>query len=67
MIVMVKANVCPQCGSRKYKLHIPETSLWKCEKCGYQGTIVIEDGNLEKKVKEARKMDKLQKKLLRGR
>ena len=67
MMYMAKANVCPQCGSRKFKLRIPETSLWKCEKCGYQGTIVIEDGNLEKKVKEARKMDKLQKKLLRGR
>ncbi len=62
---MVKANVCPQCGSRKFKLRIPETSLWKCEKCGYQGTIVIEDGNLGKKVKEARKMEKLQKKLFR--
>jgi len=64
---MTKANVCPQCGSRKFKLSIPQTSLWKCEKCGYQGSVVIEDGDLEKKVKEARKMDKLQKKLLRGR
>lgn len=52
---MPKANVCPQCGSRKYKLRIPETSLWKCEKCGYQGTIVIEDGNLEKRLKKQEK------------
>ncbi|MDG3547718.1 hypothetical protein [Methanobacterium formicicum] len=66
-MLMVKSNVCPQCGSRKYKLRIPETSLWKCENCGYTGSVVIEDGNLERKVKEARKMDKLQKKLFRGR
>lgn len=64
---MSKKKSCPNCGSKKYKIHIPQTGLWKCEKCGYEGGVVIEDGNLEKQVKEARKMDKLQRKLLKGR
>lgn len=64
---MSKTMTCPQCGSRKYKLHIPQTSLWKCENCGYQGSVVIEDGNLEKKLKESKKMEKIQKKMLRRR
>lgn len=63
---MTKINSCPRCGSKKYKLQIPQTSQWKCESCGYQGPVVIEDGNLEKHVREAKKMDKLQKKMLRG-
>ncbi|MGZ4857153.1 MAG: hypothetical protein ACXVZU_02170 [Methanobacteriaceae archaeon] len=60
---MAKVNSCPQCGSKKIKLHVPQTSIWKCEKCGYQGSVVIEDGNLEKQIKETRKMEKLRKKL----
>jgi len=64
---MTKVNSCPQCGSKKIKWHVPQTSTWKCENCGYQGSVVIEDGNLEKQIKEARKMEKLSKKLLRRR
>jgi ribosomal protein L37AE/L43A len=60
---MAKVNSCPQCGSKKIKLHVPQTSIWKCEKCGYQGSVVIEDGNLEKQIKETKKMEKLSKKL----
>ncbi|BDZ69338.1 hypothetical protein [Methanobacterium ferruginis] len=63
---MTKTRSCPRCGSKKYKIHIPQTGIWKCENCGYQGSVVIEDGNLEKQVKESKKMEKLQKKLLRG-
>lgn len=37
-------------------------SIWDCKNCGYQASVVIKDGNLEKQVKEAKKMDKLQKK-----
>jgi hypothetical protein len=46
---------------------IPDSGTWKCENCGYQGSIVIEDGNLEKQIKTSKKMEKLQKKMLRGR
>ena len=45
----------------------PNMSFWQCQKCGYRGSGVIEDGDLDKKVKEAKKMEKLQKKLMRGR
>jgi ribosomal protein L37AE/L43A len=64
---VAKKIFCPKCGSKKMKLHVPQTSIWKCEKCGYQGPVFIEDGNLEKQLKNAKKMDKLSKKLLRGR
>lgn len=49
------------------KLHVPQTSIWKCQKCGYIGAVFIKDGNIEKQLKEARKMDKLSKKLIKGR
>ena len=60
---MAKVNSCPQCGSKKIKLHVPQnTSTWKCENCGYQGSVVIEDSNLEKQIKEAKKNRKTQQK-----
>jgi ribosomal protein L37AE/L43A len=62
---MTKTNSCPQCGSKKMKILIPQTGIWKCQKCGYEGSVVIEDGNLEKQIKETRKMEKLSKKLYR--
>jgi ribosomal protein L37AE/L43A len=62
---MSKTNSCPECGSKNIKWHNPQLSLWKCENCGYQGSVIIEDVNLEKQIKEAKKMEKLQKKLLR--
>jgi hypothetical protein len=61
---MSKVNSCPQCGSKKIKLKVPQNpSTWKSENCVYQGLVIIEDGNLEKQIKEARKMEKLNKKL----
>jgi len=53
---MAITRTCPECNSKKYKLFIPDSGTWKCENCGYQGSIVVEDGNLEKQMKEARKM-----------
>jgi ribosomal protein L37AE/L43A len=64
---MVKQKFCPQCGSKKIKWIDPNMSFWQCQKCGYRGSGVIEDGDLDKKVKEAKKMEKLQKKLMRRR
>ena len=48
--------------------NVPDTDLgWICKKCGYRGTISVEDGNLEKQIKELKKMEKLNRKLLRPR
>ncbi|HMK53320.1 MAG TPA: hypothetical protein VK444_00905 [Methanobacteriaceae archaeon] len=60
---MTKKTYCPRCGSKKIKWHDPQMGLWECMGCGYRGSIVIEDSNVEKNVKEAKKMDKLTKKL----
>ena len=64
---MVKTHSCPKCGSNKIKILVPQTGIWTCLKCGYQGGILIEDSNMEKQIKAANKMDKLSKKLMRGR
>jgi ribosomal protein L37AE/L43A len=64
---MSKKTNCPNCGSNKMILQVPQTSIWKCRKCGYTGAVFIEDGNLEKHLKETKKMEKLSKKLLRER
>lgn len=55
---------CPECGSNRMVIHIPETAIWSCKKCGYIGRVSIEDGNLEKQIKEIKKMEKLNRKLL---
>lgn len=56
---MTKTSSCPRCGSKKMKIHNPYLSIWKCEKCGYQGPVAVEDGNIEKKIREAKKMERL--------
>jgi len=58
---------CPKCGSKKIKWFNPEAGIWKCENCGYQGSFVLESSKTNKQLKESKKMEKLQKKLLRGR
>jgi transposase-like protein len=62
---------CPRCGSKKFvKIYNPKVPVWetswKCSKCGYEGVVEIEDVNLEKQVKNLKKMDKLSKKLMKG-
>ncbi|HEX7468926.1 MAG TPA: hypothetical protein VF324_10150 [Methanobacterium sp.] len=64
---MGKKTSCPRCGSKKIKILVPQTGIWTCQKCGYQGGVVIEDGNLEKQIKSMKKMDNLGKKLMRKR
>jgi Zn ribbon nucleic-acid-binding protein len=41
------------------KWHDPQLRLWECGKCSYRGSIVIEDGSVQKKVKESKKMEQL--------
>jgi len=66
-IAMTKTSSCPRCGSKKMKIHNPQAPVWECSNCGYQGAVVVEDCNLEKQIKDLKKMDKLSKKLMRGR
>ncbi len=61
---MTRRTFCPHCGSHKIKNEEPNEGIWRCQHCGYQGSIVIEDGNLEKQMNEAKKMEKLSKKLM---
>lgn len=63
----MSTSSCPRCGSKMMKIHNPYAPQWECRKCGYTGSVVIEDGNIEKQLKEAKKMEKLNKKLMRGR
>lgn len=56
---MAKKNLCPRCGSKKMKWQDPQLGLWECKKCGYRGSVVVEDSSVEKKVREAKKMERL--------
>ena len=66
---MSKKINCPNCGSHDMQMDVQgySATIWKCKRCGYSGPIAIMDGNIEKQLKEVHKMDKLSKKLLRGR
>ncbi len=57
----------PKMRFKKIKILVPQTGIWTCLKCGYQGGVLIEDSNMEKQIKAAKKMDKLSKKMMRGR
>ncbi len=61
---MTKTVSCPNCGSNRMKMHNPQLSIWQCAKCGYQGPVTVENGNINKQIKENKKMEKLSKKLL---
>ena len=63
---MGKTKLCPKCGSKRIKIRA-QTGIWTCMKCGYQGGVLIEDSKMEKQINDAKKMDKLSKKLMRGR
>ena len=64
---MGKIKLCPKCGSKRIKILVPQTGIWICMKCGYQGGVLIEDSKMERQINDAKKMDKLSKKLMKGR
>ncbi|WP_286242854.1 hypothetical protein [Methanobacterium ferruginis] len=44
---------CPNCGSLNIKWVNPQMwSIWKCWDCGYQGAVVLEDGEMADKIRE---------------
>jgi predicted RNA-binding Zn-ribbon protein involved in translation (DUF1610 family) len=46
---------CPKCGSTDvyWAQGMPQFwSLWQCHNCGYRGPVILEDGNMAKKIQE---------------
>lgn len=43
-------KACPNCGSTNITLRIPQTDLWICKDCGWEGTVIVEfpDESLKK-------------------
>ena len=53
---MGKTQYVPKCGSNRIKILVPQTGIWTCLKCGYQGGILIEDSvTWKNKSKQLRK------------
>jgi len=58
------AKFCPRCGSTNvfWSQGMPQFwSLWDCKNCGYHGALILENGNMAKKLQEEWK-----KRLLKG-
>jgi NMD protein affecting ribosome stability and mRNA decay len=50
-----RRTFCSQCGSMDiyYASGLPQMwSIWECRRCGYRGPVVVEDGELGKKLRE---------------
>ncbi|MGB9938178.1 MAG: hypothetical protein ACPK7O_10725 [Methanobacterium sp.] len=62
---MTKKSFCPRCKSNKVKYEqiYEGDGTWKCRNCGYEGSIILKDRNIEKNIRAARKMDKLSKRM----
>jgi DNA-directed RNA polymerase subunit M len=46
---------CPKCGSHniQWASGLPQLwSIWECKDCGYRGALVVEDGELAKKIRK---------------
>ena len=44
---------CPRCGSPNMNVLVfYRPSIWKCLDCGYEGTFVVQDGELASKIRE---------------
>jgi predicted RNA-binding Zn-ribbon protein involved in translation (DUF1610 family) len=58
----VSVKFCPKCGSTDifWAQGMPQFwSLWDCRDCGYQGPVILEDGNLAGKLQEEWKKSQL--------
>jgi NADH pyrophosphatase NudC (nudix superfamily) len=48
--LLKRIKFCPKCGSTNINFPIfYRPSIWKCLDCGYEGAVIIEDGEFEKK------------------
>jgi len=49
------AKFCPECGSTDvfWAQGMPQLwSMWECKNCNYHGPVILEDGNLAKKLEQ---------------
>jgi transcription factor S len=52
---LASLKFCPRCGSTDvfWAQGMPQFwSLWDCRDCGYRGPVILEDGNMAKKLQE---------------
>jgi DNA-directed RNA polymerase subunit M len=45
-VVRIMAKRCPRCGSKDLNQKPWLGELYECRECGYQGALVVEDGEL---------------------
>jgi transposase-like protein len=44
---------CPRCGSTNVEWVLPQTwSKWRCRDCGYEGVLIVEDGEMAEEIKK---------------
>jgi predicted RNA-binding Zn-ribbon protein involved in translation (DUF1610 family) len=51
---LFSVKFCPRCGSEDvfWAQGMPQLwSIWDCHHCGYRGPVILEDGNMAKKLK----------------
>jgi orotate phosphoribosyltransferase len=58
-----RGKFCPECGSPRVYWPVPQLPRWKCKDCGWEGTLVIEDGELAKAIKKEWELKERAKKL----
>jgi predicted RNA-binding Zn-ribbon protein involved in translation (DUF1610 family) len=52
---LASLKFCPRCGSTDvfWAQGMPQFwSLWDCRDCSYRGPVILEDGNMAKKLQE---------------
>lgn len=48
-----RLKFCPKCGSTNINfLTFFRPSIWKCLNCGYEGALIVEDGELAEKIQK---------------
>lgn len=51
--VLGRMKFCPRCGSTNINFLIfYRPSIWKCLDCGYEGALIVEDGNVGEKIRQ---------------
>lgn len=51
------AKLCPRCGSKDLNRKPWLGELYECRDCGYQGALVVEDGELAEALGKKLKLD----------